>query len=140
MMCHAPHTFVCTSLYKYNLTRFHSLLDLCASLSTDYGPGLNDRGQKKTPLKMSNSEAENNSKFQKLTGKNYNVWAIQIQSQLMTANAWRIITGELKKPSDPKQLEPWLSKSEEAAGIIISESVYTVKNKKISNAEYWGKI
>ena len=93
---------------------------------------------------MSNSETENNSKFQKLTGKNYHVWAIQKRSQLMTANAWRIVTGELKQSSDPKQLEIWLSKREEAAGIImrsLSPNQYIhIENKMDNPIAMWDNL
>ena len=74
---------------------------------------------------MSDSEAENRMKSLKLMSNNYNVWAIDMQGQLMTANAWWIVTGESKQPTDTKLADSWLLKKEEATGIIIRSLSHT---------------
>lgn len=88
---------------------------------------------------MSNSEMESNSKFPKITTQIYNIWAIHIRGQPMTANTWWIVTGDLKEPN-PKQLESWLHKKE-AVGIIIgslSHTQYTyIKNEMEDPAAMW---
>jgi transposase InsO family protein len=68
---------------------------------------------------MSDSEAENRAKGVKLTSSNYNVWAVALQGKLMTVNAWRIVTENLKRPVDVGEADKWLLKREEAAGIIL---------------------
>ena len=54
----------------------------------------------------------------KLNGKNYNVWVVTTQGELMSANAWRI--GLFKQLAvDASDYGHWILKREEAAGIIL---------------------
>ena len=81
------------------------------------GPGIN----------MSDSESKDHSKSLQLTSINYNTWTVLIQGKLMTANGRRIITEELKEPTDADLSAKWKLKRDQATGIIprsLSTSQY----------------
>jgi gag-polypeptide of LTR copia-type len=73
---------------------------------------------------MSDPETET-MKESKLTSTNNNVWAIRLQGKLMTANAWRITTGELEKPEVAAEVTNWMLKREKAAGILLGSLSHT---------------
>jgi hypothetical protein len=94
---------------------------------------------------MSDTE-QASTKGVKLTNLNYNVWAIVLQSRLMTANAWRIVTGKLKQPAEVNAaaLDGWLLKREEAAGIILNSLTPTqyvhIEGMMDDPVKMWNKL
>jgi gag-polypeptide of LTR copia-type len=64
----------------------------------------------------------------------------------MTANAWRIVTGELKQPAEVNAaaLDGWLLKREEAAGIILNSLTPTqyvhIEGMMDDPVKMWNKL
>jgi hypothetical protein len=52
------------------------------------------------------------TKASRLIGTNYNVWSIELQGKLMTANLCRVTTGQLEKPKGAAEVAERMLKKE----------------------------